>query len=53
MKVKKNIDGDVIGVWFRGRIFKAISEKPKNAIKIKIECVVKKLERFYENVYHV
>ena len=39
-KVGKHIDGGVIDMCLQGRIFKAFSEKPKNAIKIKIGCVV-------------
>ena len=42
-KVRKHIDGGVIDMCLQGRIFKAFSEKPKNAIKIKIGCVVIKV----------
>ena len=30
-------------MWLQGRKFRTLSEKPKNAIKIKIGCVVIKL----------
>ena len=39
-KIGKHIDGGVNDTCLQGRIFKTFSEKPKNAIKIKIGCVV-------------
>ena len=52
-KVGKHIDAGVIDMWLQGRIFKAFSEKPKNAIKIKIGCVVTEWESFELNPDHL
>ena len=54
-KVRKHIDGGVIDMCLQGRIFKAFSEKPKNAIKIKIKigCVVTEWESFELNPDHL
>ena len=52
-KVGKHIDGGVIDMCLQGRIFKAFSEKPKNAIKIKIGCVVTEWESFELNPDHL
>ena len=52
-KVGKHIDGGVNGMWLQGRIFKTFSEKPKNAIKIKIGCVVIKLRVLKLNPDHL
>ena len=52
-KVRKHIDGGVIDMCLQGRIFKAFSEKPKNAIKIKIGGVVTEWESFELNPDHL
>ena len=38
-KIGKHIDGGVNDTCLQGRKFRTFSEKPKNAIKIKIGCV--------------
>ena len=40
-------------MWLQGRKFRTLSEKPKNAIKIKIGCVVIKLQVLKLNPDHL
>ena len=40
-------------MWLQGRKFRTLSEKPKNAIKIKIGCVVIKLRVLKLNPDHL
>ena len=43
----------VNSMWLQGRKFRTLSEKPKNAIKIKIGCVVIKLRVLKLNPDHL
>ena len=52
-KVGIHIDGGVNDTCLQGRIFKTFSEKLKNAIKIKIGCVVIKLQVLKLNPDHL